>query len=84
VLRLAYLGVTNAFTMLRLLRLSDHETDAETLALRHQVMILQRHLDERKVCSEAADWALQAATDGHVAPPAAAGTPDTSCAGTAT
>jgi len=35
-LRLAYLGVTNAFALLRLLPMSDHDRDVEILALRHQ------------------------------------------------
>jgi len=33
-LRLAYLGVTNAFALLRLLPTSDHAKDVEILALR--------------------------------------------------
>jgi hypothetical protein len=33
-LRLAYLGVTNALAMLRLLPMSDRVKDAESLALR--------------------------------------------------
>ncbi|WP_327313469.1 hypothetical protein [Streptomyces sp. NBC_01235] len=36
-LRLAYLGVTNVFALLRLLPMSDHGKDAEILALRHQI-----------------------------------------------
>jgi transposase InsO family protein len=60
-LRLAYLGVTNAFAMFRLLRLSDLDKDAEILALRHQVVVLQRHLGQRKVRFEPADRALLAA-----------------------
>ena len=36
-MRLAYLGVTNAFAMLRLLPTSSQEKDAEILALRHQM-----------------------------------------------
>jgi hypothetical protein len=43
-LRLAYLGVTNALALLRLLRMSDRDKDAEILALRHQVTVLQRQL----------------------------------------
>ena len=35
VLRLAYLGITNAFVLLRLLPVSDRDKDAEILALRH-------------------------------------------------
>ncbi|MEY9893542.1 hypothetical protein ABIA35_004473 [Catenulispora sp. MAP12-49] len=42
--RLAYLAVTNAFAVLRLLPLSDRDKDAEILALRHQLAVLQRQL----------------------------------------
>jgi hypothetical protein len=48
-LRLAYLGVTNAVAMLRLLPVSDRAKDAEILALRHQVMILERQLHGQKI-----------------------------------
>jgi hypothetical protein len=48
-LGLAYLGVTNAFAMLCLLPMSDRGKDAEILALRHQIMVLERQLGERKV-----------------------------------
>ncbi|MEV4898869.1 hypothetical protein AB0K48_57035, partial [Nonomuraea sp. NPDC055795] len=43
-LRLAYLTVTNAFATLRLLPMSDRDKDVEILALRHQVMVLERQL----------------------------------------
>jgi putative transposase len=43
-LRLAYLGVTNALAMLRLLPMTDRAKDAEILALRHQLTVLQRQL----------------------------------------
>jgi putative transposase len=43
-LRLAYLGVTNTFALLRLLPMSDHDKDVEILALRHQITVLQRQL----------------------------------------
>ncbi|WP_238598851.1 hypothetical protein [Saccharothrix sp. ALI-22-I] len=43
-LRLAYLGVTNAFALLRLLPMSDRDKDVEILALRHQVTVLERQL----------------------------------------
>jgi hypothetical protein len=36
-LRLAYLGVTNAFAVLRLLPMSNRDKDVEILALRHQI-----------------------------------------------
>jgi hypothetical protein len=41
-LRLAYLAVTNTFTLLRLLPMSDRDKDIEILALRHQLLVLQR------------------------------------------
>lgn len=41
-LRLAYLTVTNAFAALRLLPVSDREKGVEILALRHQIMVLER------------------------------------------
>jgi len=40
-LRLAYLGITNAFTLLRLLPGGDHDKDIEILSLRHQLAVLQ-------------------------------------------
>ncbi|MFI6900507.1 hypothetical protein ACIBKY_04550 [Nonomuraea sp. NPDC050394] len=43
-LRLAYLTVTNAFAALRLLPMTDRDKDVEILALRHQVMVLERQL----------------------------------------
>jgi len=43
-LRLAYLGVTNAFAMLHLLPMSDRDKDVEILALRHQITVLERQL----------------------------------------
>src|SRR5439155_16854367 len=54
-LRLAYLGVTNALAMLRLLPMSDHDKDVEILALRHQVTVLQRQLGTRKPRFEPSD-----------------------------
>lgn len=43
-LRLTYQGVTNAFTLLRLLATSDHDRDIEILVLRRQITLLQRRL----------------------------------------
>ena len=43
-LRLAYLGMTNVFALLRLLPMGSQEKDAEILALRHQLLVLQRQL----------------------------------------
>ncbi|MFI9276226.1 integrase core domain-containing protein [Kitasatospora sp. NPDC052896] len=60
-LRLAYLGVTNAFAMLRPLPMSDREKDAEILALRHQITVLERQLSGQRVRFEASDRAFLAA-----------------------
>jgi hypothetical protein len=56
-LRLAYLGITNAFALLRLLPGSERAKDAEILALRHQLAVLHRQLDGRRVRFDAADRA---------------------------
>lgn len=50
-LKLAYLGVTNALILLRLLPMSDREKDAEILALRHQITVLERQLGKNRVRS---------------------------------
>ncbi|GAB3848857.1 integrase core domain-containing protein [Dactylosporangium cerinum] len=60
-LRLAYLGVTNTLTILRLLPMSDRDKDAEILALRHQLMVLQRQLGKERVRFDPADRAFLAA-----------------------
>lgn len=60
-LRLAYLGVTNVFALLRLLPMSDHGKDAEILALRHQIGVLERQLDGRRVRFPPGDRAFLAA-----------------------
>jgi hypothetical protein len=60
-IRLAYLGVTNALALLRLLPMSDRDKDAEILALRHQITILERHLHGEKIRFTSADRALLAA-----------------------
>ncbi|WP_329011390.1 integrase core domain-containing protein [Micromonospora rifamycinica] len=60
-LRLAYLGVTNALALLRLLPMSDRDKDAEILALRHQIMILERQLGGDRVRFAPADRAWLAA-----------------------
>lgn len=59
-LSLAYLGVTNAFAMLRLLPTSDREKDIEILALRHQIAVLERQLDGQRVRMHASDRAFPA------------------------
>ncbi|MFB7200339.1 integrase [Streptomyces sp. NPDC056240] len=43
-LRLAYLAATNTFALLRLLPMSDRDKDIEILALRHQLLVLQRQI----------------------------------------
>lgn len=59
--RLAYLGVTNTLTLLRLLPMSDRDKDAEILALRHQIMVLERQLHGDRVRFTPADRAWLAA-----------------------
>jgi putative transposase len=60
-LRLAYLGVTNTLALLRLLPMSDRAKDAEILALRHQITVLERHLHGEKIRFTRADRAWLAA-----------------------
>jgi len=60
-LRLTYLGVTNAFALLRLLPRSDRDKDIEILTLRHQITGLQRQLDGQRIQFQPADRTLPAA-----------------------
>jgi hypothetical protein len=60
-LRLTYLSVTNAFALLRLLPISDHDKDVEILVLRHQITVLQRQLAPPKALFNPADRAFLAA-----------------------
>jgi transposase len=60
-LRLAYLGVTNAFALLRLLPMSDWDKDVEILALRHQLTILERQLGNTRPRFSPGDRAFLAA-----------------------
>jgi transposase InsO family protein len=60
-LRLAYLGVANTFALLRLLPRSDRDKDAEILALRHQIAVLQRQLGGQQVRFSPEDRTLLAA-----------------------
>ena len=60
-LRLAYLGITNAFALLRLLPGNDRDKDTEILALRHQLAVLHRQPGEQRVRFEPADRAWLAA-----------------------
>ncbi|GAA2643379.1 hypothetical protein [Streptomyces vastus] len=48
-LRLACLGVANVFALLRLLPMSNQDKDAEILALRHQLTVLERQLGQDRV-----------------------------------
>jgi hypothetical protein len=59
--RLAYLGLTNTFAMVRLLPMSNRDKDLEMLALRHQIAVLQRQLGDTRVRFNPADRALLAA-----------------------
>jgi hypothetical protein len=60
-LRLAYLGLTNTFALLRLLPMTDRDKDIEILVLRHQIALLQRQLGDTRVRFSPADRALLAA-----------------------
>ncbi|MFD8386668.1 integrase core domain-containing protein [Streptomyces sp. NPDC059679] len=60
-LRLAYLGATHAFAMLRLLPMTDRDKDAEILALRHQNTVLERQLGKEKIRFTPSDRAFLAA-----------------------
>ncbi|MEV4451712.1 MULTISPECIES: hypothetical protein [Streptomyces] len=60
-LRLTCLGVVNAFATLRLLPMSDRDKDAEILALRHQITVLERQLGTGKVRFTPRDRAFPAA-----------------------
>ena len=59
--RLVYLGVTNAFALLRLLPVSNRDKDTEILALRHQVTVLERQLGTTRPRFSPADRAFLAA-----------------------
>ncbi|MFF3871907.1 integrase core domain-containing protein [Streptomyces sp. NPDC001978] len=45
-LRLPYLALSTAFSLIRLLPMSDREKDLEILALRHQLAVLQRQVEK--------------------------------------
>ncbi|MFJ5901753.1 hypothetical protein ACIQFZ_41895 [Streptomyces sp. NPDC093064] len=69
-LRLAYLTVTNAFAVLRLLPMSDRDKDAEILALRHQITVLERQLRGEKARFSPSDRAFLPAQQFGRAPEA--------------
>ena len=60
-LRLAYLGMTNAFALLRLLPMSDRDKDTAILALRHQITVLERQLGQTRPRFSPGDRAFLAA-----------------------
>jgi hypothetical protein len=88
-MRLAYLGITNAFALRRLLPGSDRDKDAEILALRHQLAVLHRQLGDQRVRFEPSDRAwlavlLQQLPRASLCRLRLLVRPDTICAGTAT
>ena len=60
-LRLAYLGVANMFALLRLLPASDRDKVVEILALRHQIVVLERQLGKARLRFLPSDRAFLAA-----------------------
>ncbi|MET7498368.1 hypothetical protein [Streptomyces sp900116325] len=48
-LRLPYLAVSSVFAFIRLLPMSDMDKGIEILTLRHQLAVLQRQVDRRRV-----------------------------------
>ncbi len=72
-LRLAYLTMSNAFAVLRLLSVSDRDKETEILVLRHQVAVLERQLGGKKVRFTPADRALLAAMLHRLRPQALRG-----------
>jgi transposase len=60
-LRLAYLSVTNAFALLRLLPMAARDKDVEILALRHQITVLERQLGNARPRFSPGDRAFLAA-----------------------
>ncbi|MFB4304305.1 integrase core domain-containing protein [Actinomadura sp. NTSP31] len=69
-LQLAYLAVTNAFAILRLLPASDRDKDTEILVLRHQLAVLERQLGGQKVRFTLTDRAFLAALLHRLTPEA--------------
>lgn len=56
--KFAHLGVTNAFAMLPLLPMTERDKDAEIPALRHQIAVLERQLNGKRVGFTAGDRAF--------------------------
>lgn len=59
--RFAYLAVSHAFAVLRLLPMTDRAKDVEILALRHQLTVLQRQLGDQRPQLRPEDRAFLAA-----------------------
>jgi hypothetical protein len=57
--------MANALAMLRMLPMSDRAKDAEILALRHQLTVLQRQPHGQKIRFTSADWPAPAAWPGR-------------------
>lgn len=64
-LRLTYLGVVNAFATLCLLPMSERGTDAELLAPRHQITVLDSQLGAGKLQFTPSDRTFLAALRRH-------------------
>ena len=62
--RLPYLALSGMFTLLRLLPRSGAERDIEILALRHQLTVLRRQIDQPRLTG--ADRAFLAALLHHL------------------
>ena len=60
-LRLAYLGMTNLFGLLRLLAAGNRDKEIEILALRHQIGVLERQLGKARPRLSPADRMFPAA-----------------------
>lgn len=68
-MRLVYLDVVNVFAVVRLLPGSDRDKDAEILALRHQLAMVQYQPGGQKIRFQPADRALLAALLHHLPQP---------------
>ncbi|WUH89865.1 integrase core domain-containing protein [Streptomyces sp. NBC_00433] len=64
--KLAYLSVSSVFAMLRLLPMSDRDKDVETLALRHQITVLERQLNGQRIQFDPGDRVFLAALLHHL------------------
>jgi hypothetical protein len=61
-------SVAYAFALLRLPPMTDHEKDAEILALRHQLGVLQRQLGDQHPRLQLADRAVSHGNVGAAVP----------------